>query len=333
MDPYRFFCLQLALCQHPDLFLVVRETGKPLTFDRRNPDDLRRLKLPMQQPTAEDLCSLRMRLRPPFTQEQMAAAAGIQHQSTYARLESGGARMDVFRWKYLQLQLGCHPIYELRRRSDPDRSIDFLTGGIQNANTLRNDEGPDAGDRGRDRGAMPGVGHNDHGPVDHSGHVPAATPVLEPSIDSKRAAIQLIREAIDEVGIELDVLLHELDPKRYPAIPGVEISSRQSAQIKLIGETMADEGLLPKHLVHGPKPINPGDVRYGAKVTKKRYRDPESGKTWSGRGPAPEWLHAALMAFVGPAGASWTNGALPKWLLDALKNDPAFAMFRLKDSP
>ncbi len=63
------------------------------------------------------------------------------------------------------------------------------------------------------------------------------------------------------------------------------------AQIKaLMGEhglTLADLGGKP------PAPAVASPARKGRKVPAK-YRDPQTGTTWSGRGLQPKWLKAAL---------------------------------------
>ena len=63
------------------------------------------------------------------------------------------------------------------------------------------------------------------------------------------------------------------------------------AQIKSL---MAEHGLTLADL--GGKAVAPapaGGPRKGGKVPAK-YRDPETGSTWSGRGLHPKWLRAAL---------------------------------------
>jgi DNA-binding protein H-NS len=63
------------------------------------------------------------------------------------------------------------------------------------------------------------------------------------------------------------------------------------AQIKSL---MAEHGLALADL--GGKaaaPVAAGRMRKGGKVPAK-YRDPETGTTWSGRGLQPKWLKAAL---------------------------------------
>jgi DNA-binding protein H-NS len=61
------------------------------------------------------------------------------------------------------------------------------------------------------------------------------------------------------------------------------------AQIKSL---MAEHGLTLADL-GGKAPAQPPGTRKGAKVAAK-YRDPETGTTWSGRGLQPKWLKAAL---------------------------------------
>jgi DNA-binding protein H-NS len=63
------------------------------------------------------------------------------------------------------------------------------------------------------------------------------------------------------------------------------------AQIKSL---MAEHGLTLSDLGgKSPAPASAAPARKGRKVPAK-YRDPESGTTWSGRGLQPKWLKAAL---------------------------------------
>lgn len=63
------------------------------------------------------------------------------------------------------------------------------------------------------------------------------------------------------------------------------------AQVKAL---MAQHGLTAADLVM--KPVQPrASSRSGGKVAAK-YRNQETGETWSGRGLKPKWLSAALAA-------------------------------------
>jgi DNA-binding protein H-NS len=71
---------------------------------------------------------------------------------------------------------------------------------------------------------------------------------------------------------------------------GREQRSEAIAQIKAL---MADHGLTPADLAS--KTAAPGKKAstQGSKVAAK-YRDPELGNAWSGRGLKPKWLKAAI---------------------------------------
>ncbi len=64
----------------------------------------------------------------------------------------------------------------------------------------------------------------------------------------------------------------------------------RSAAIAQIKSLMTQYGLTMSDLSAKPAPPRP---KIGGKVPAK-YRDPETGNTWSGRGLQPKWLKAAL---------------------------------------
>ncbi len=67
-------------------------------------------------------------------------------------------------------------------------------------------------------------------------------------------------------------------------------SSQRSEAIATIRTLMAQHGLTAADIA--AKPATKG-ARPGSKVAAK-YRDPQSGATWTGRGLKPKWLAAAL---------------------------------------
>ena len=52
---------------------------------------------------------------------------------------------------------------------------------------------------------------------------------------------------------------------------------------------VAEFGLTPDDVFGGPKKQSGRGSLAGTKVAAK-YRDPETGKTWTGRGVAPKWI-------------------------------------------
>ena len=68
-------------------------------------------------------------------------------------------------------------------------------------------------------------------------------------------------------------------------------SSQRSEAIATIRTLMAQHGLTAADLA--AKPATAKGARSGSKVAAK-YRDPQSGATWTGRGLKPKWLAAAL---------------------------------------
>ena len=75
-----------------------------------------------------------------------------------------------------------------------------------------------------------------------------------------------------------------------------QIREAQSAAkveaIAKVRQLMSEFGLTAVDLVASPKKLG---AKLGAKVAPK-YRDPDSGQTWTGRGLKPKWLSAALAA-------------------------------------
>jgi len=73
-------------------------------------------------------------------------------------------------------------------------------------------------------------------------------------------------------------------------------AQQQAARQKIIQElraTMAQHGVTVAELSDGKVLSKPTGPRAGRKVAAK-YRDPASGKTWSGRGIKPRWMSEAL---------------------------------------
>ena len=68
-------------------------------------------------------------------------------------------------------------------------------------------------------------------------------------------------------------------------------SSQRSEAIATIRALMAQHGLTAADIA--TKPAATKGTRSGSKVAAK-YRDPQSGATWTGRGLKPKWLTAAL---------------------------------------
>jgi len=68
----------------------------------------------------------------------------------------------------------------------------------------------------------------------------------------------------------------------------------RAAAIAQVKSLMAQHGLTPADLVSKAAPAKRAG-KGGAKVAAK-YRNSETGETWSGRGLQPNWLKAALAA-------------------------------------
>ena len=92
---------------------------------------------------------------------------------------------------------------------------------------------------------------------------------------------------------QIDSLAREAEKLKRKEVDGVVARIKEA--IAAYGLSAADLGLgAPR----GPKP---GSKRAGKKKTKKpgkavvRFRD-ETGNTWIGRGPRPQWLRDALTA-------------------------------------
>ncbi|MFT3665705.1 H-NS family nucleoid-associated regulatory protein [Piscinibacter sp.] len=63
------------------------------------------------------------------------------------------------------------------------------------------------------------------------------------------------------------------------------------AQVRAL---MNEYGLTPADL--GARAVPPAPAKSGATKLAPKYRHPDSGETWSGRGLQPNWLKAALAA-------------------------------------
>jgi len=70
--------------------------------------------------------------------------------------------------------------------------------------------------------------------------------------------------------------------------------SERSAAISQVRALMADHGLTVADLGNA-KPPSKSTSTKGAKVAAK-YRNSETGDTWSGRGLQPNWLKSAIAA-------------------------------------
>lgn len=92
---------------------------------------------------------------------------------------------------------------------------------------------------------------------------------------------------------QIDSLAREAEKLKRKEVDGVVVRIKEA--IAAYGLSAADLGLGG---TRGPKP---GAKRAGKKKMKKagktvvRFRD-ESGNTWIGRGPRPQWLRDALAA-------------------------------------
>ena len=68
---------------------------------------------------------------------------------------------------------------------------------------------------------------------------------------------------------------------------------QRGAAIAQVKALMADHGLTAADLAGKAPASGKNSAAKGSKVAAK-YRDPESGTTWSGRGLKPKWLKAAM---------------------------------------
>lgn len=103
-----------------------------------------------------------------------------------------------------------------------------------------------------------------------------------------------------EVKKELDKLSKEAQRLLKVEVKGV---------IKKIKAMMADYGLTPADLIAEGKKYQAARAAKTKKALPPKYRDPQTGATWSGRGRAPGWLAEAMKsgkvdAYVIQAGGS-----------------------------
>ncbi len=70
-----------------------------------------------------------------------------------------------------------------------------------------------------------------------------------------------------------------------------EAKSREYAEVlNEIKQKMADYGITLQELAGGRGAKVSGASRGGRSGVAPKYRDPESGSTWSGRGKPPKWI-------------------------------------------
>jgi DNA-binding protein H-NS len=73
-------------------------------------------------------------------------------------------------------------------------------------------------------------------------------------------------------------------------------SSQKSEAIAQIRKLMADNGLTPADLAGGvpTRKTGKGDQSVVRRPVAAKYKHPESGATWTGRGLKPKWLSEEL---------------------------------------
>jgi DNA-binding protein H-NS len=91
---------------------------------------------------------------------------------------------------------------------------------------------------------------------------------------------------------ELDRLQAELEKQIAETL-----RAERASVIQQIKSLMADHGLTPADLAAN-KPGRPPKIGIAEPGTTRKvaakYRDPDTGETWSGRGLKPKWLAAAI---------------------------------------
>lgn len=87
---------------------------------------------------------------------------------------------------------------------------------------------------------------------------------------------------------EIEALQREAERLRQEEVAGV--IARMKEAIRVYGLTAADLGLAT-----GARKQPAGNGAFAPAAGAPKYRD-ESGNTWSGRGPRPQWLRDALAA-------------------------------------
>ncbi|MBR8087043.1 H-NS histone family protein [Burkholderia vietnamiensis] len=83
----------------------------------------------------------------------------------------------------------------------------------------------------------------------------------------------------DKTYAQLVAELDELDRQ----IAVARVQARKEA-LKQISALMFEFDIRPNDL------RRPRNIRYNVQPTRPRYRDPETGATWSGRGHMPAWI-------------------------------------------
>lgn len=98
-------------------------------------------------------------------------------------------------------------------------------------------------------------------------------------------SLKTIENAVDDLTFleikEARKLLDHAEKKK-------EREARKQAEHE-INEIAAKYGMKPEDIVSGQS-----GTRTGKKTIPPKYQDPESGKTWTGRGRKPKWVEQAL---------------------------------------
>lgn len=102
-----------------------------------------------------------------------------------------------------------------------------------------------------------------------------------------------IRKQIARLQAQAKALENARDNKKARAV------ERVKALMKKLGVTMEDMGSASR-AKRGPKARGAGakgkKARSGGATVAPKYRDPETGATWTGRGRPPVWMAAKIAA-------------------------------------
>lgn len=100
--------------------------------------------------------------------------------------------------------------------------------------------------------------------------------------------VSALQQKLNEIEASANEIRKELDAERKGERAQIIVSVRET--IKVYELSAADLGFVGKTSL---KQRAVGDKR---NVVAPKYQDPDSGKTWTGRGKSPAWLSAQLAA-------------------------------------
>jgi DNA-binding protein H-NS len=107
-----------------------------------------------------------------------------------------------------------------------------------------------------------------------------------------RVTYEAVQKQIAKLQAQAKSLEAAKDARKLRAV------DRVRALMKKLGVELSDLGAAPRAKARGPVPKGrkpaAGKARKSGGIVPPKYRDPESGATWTGRGRTPVWMAKKL---------------------------------------